>query len=97
MDSAGSLLTLAYIEAAAERGMQRIDLGRGAVDYKQSWSTGSLPAGEGAVDLNPLRHLGRRVQYQVFSKVKDTKPYEALQEPKRMVRTLRYKRAGAFS
>ena len=95
--SPGSLLKLAYIEAAAERGIKRVDLGRGAVGYKQSWSTGSLPVGEGAADLNPLRHLNRCVQYRVFSTLRNTKLYEALQGPKRIIRNLKDKQAGTFS
>jgi len=95
--SPGHILSLAVIEAAAERGIQRVDLGRGDDSYKKRINSGSIRVGEGAVDLNPLRRLTRRAKYKVFDRIRDTRLYGAIQTPKRMVRNFLYKQAGTFS
>ncbi len=95
--SPGHILSLATIEAAAERGIQRVDLGRGDDSYKKRINSGCMRVGEGAVDLNLFRHLARRLKYQLFSQIRDTRLYEALQGPKRMMRNFLYKQAGTFS
>jgi len=84
--SPGHLLSLAMIEEAATRGIERIDLGRGEEVYKRIWSSGSIPVGEGAVDLNAIRHLSRTGWYRACHTIRNSRLREPIQIPKRMIR-----------
>lgn len=57
--SPGNVLLLAVAQAAADDGVQTLDLGRGSEDYKARWATGSaqsstafVPSGPAAAGLN---------------------------------------------
>ncbi|MFJ9723873.1 GNAT family N-acetyltransferase [Streptomyces sp. NPDC101209] len=71
--SPGILLLLLMAEAAAARGIERVDLGKGDERYKQEMKTGTLPLGEGWVAVgtlpSTLRHTlmtsGQRVRAMV--------------------------------
>jgi len=91
--SPGHILTLATIQAAAERGIQRVDLGRGENAYKKRLNSGCLLVGEGAVDLNSLRHKTRVLGYRTYQRVRDSRWYGAVQAPKRMIRNFIKKKA----
>ncbi len=90
--SPGHLLSLAIIEEAAKQGLQRIDLGRGEDAYKRSLNSGSNLVGEGAVDLNPLRHMTRRCWYQICHQIRNSPLRGPAQIPKRMVKDFIRKR-----
>ncbi|GAY12231.1 GNAT family N-acetyltransferase [Pseudonocardia sp. N23] len=60
--SPGILLLLAIAEAAAERGVTQLDLGRGAHDYKDATATGELVVRTGALDAASLSSLPRRAK-----------------------------------
>jgi len=91
--SPGHILTLATIQAAAERGIQRVDLGRGENAYKKRLNSGCLLVGEGAVDLNSLRHKTRVLGYRAYQRVRDSRWYGTVQAPKRMIRNFTKKKA----
>jgi len=59
--SPGLNMLLKMAEAAAERGIDRIDLARGEQDFKQSLMSGETMVAEGAVDFSPLRVTARKV------------------------------------
>ncbi len=84
--SPGSLLMIATIKAAAERGIRRIDMGRGDEAFKQRWGSGTILIGEGAVDLNPVRRTTRDIGYRTFLRIRKSGLYDTLQKPKRVVR-----------
>jgi len=91
--SPGHILTLATIQAAAERGILRVDLGRGENAYKKRLNSGCLLVGEGAVDLNSFRHRMRVLGYQTYRQLRDSRWYGAVQAPKRMIRNFTKKKA----
>jgi len=86
--SPGNILHLAMARAAAERGILRIDLGRGKEPYKKSFGSGNIFVAEGAVDLNPLRHGVRTGWYRTCEKIRNSRLHGPLQAPKRIVRGL---------
>jgi CelD/BcsL family acetyltransferase involved in cellulose biosynthesis len=57
--SPGLILLVELARAACERGIQRLDLGKGPESYKHSLSSGSIALAEGAVDCRALIRLGR--------------------------------------
>ncbi len=65
--SPGAILHLEMIEAAAQRGIQRIDLGRGENRLKESLKTGAVPVAIGSVDLRPIRRLATEGWYRARS------------------------------
>ncbi|MDX1944665.1 MAG: GNAT family N-acetyltransferase [Pirellulaceae bacterium] len=52
--SPGLVLLLKLAEAAAARGIRRLDLGKGPEEYKQSFASGATLVAEGCADLRPL-------------------------------------------
>jgi len=84
--SPGNLLHLLSVQAAAERGIKRVDLGRGGEPYKKRQGTGVILVGEGAVDLNPLRHMGRSFLYKTYKKICNSRLYELSETPRRQIR-----------
>ncbi len=52
--SPGRYLLLRIVEAAAERGVGRVDLGRGHEEYKQRFASGNLQVAEGSVERATL-------------------------------------------
>jgi CelD/BcsL family acetyltransferase involved in cellulose biosynthesis len=60
--SPGLLLHLKMAEAAAAAGLQRLDLGKGAEEYKQSLKTGDSVIGEGWIERPSPAALVRRVR-----------------------------------
>ena len=55
----GHICSLRMAEAAVEFGVERVELGKGPEDYKKSLASGSVPVGEGAVDLRAVAPLAR--------------------------------------
>jgi CelD/BcsL family acetyltransferase involved in cellulose biosynthesis len=60
--SPGLLLHLRMAEAAAAVGLDRLDLGKGEEEYKQSLKTGDLVVGEGWIERPSMVALARRIQ-----------------------------------
>lgn len=61
--SPGSILWIELARAAADLGIQRIDLGKGSESYKQQFMSGATPLTEGRVDVRPVaRWLSRSWQ-----------------------------------
>jgi CelD/BcsL family acetyltransferase involved in cellulose biosynthesis len=58
--SPGSQMILEMVRAAATRGIERIDLGKGPELYKRSFMTGSIPLAEGAVDSRAMTRTVRQ-------------------------------------
>jgi CelD/BcsL family acetyltransferase involved in cellulose biosynthesis len=71
--SPGSLLLLAIVDAAAEHGVTRIDLGRGDALYKRRVANSVVPLLEGCVvgasSVVPLMRRGRRTLKNLLKKV----------------------------
>ena len=58
--SPGMILMLHLAEAAAARGIMRIDFGKGPERYKTDLESGAIPLAEGSVDLRPVTRRVRR-------------------------------------
>lgn len=61
--SPGTILLTEAAVRAQERGIERIDLGKGPESYKQRYATGAASVCEGAVDPNLFRRTLRRGWY----------------------------------
>ena len=57
--SPGLVLLVEAARAAEALGIRRIDLGKGAKDYKSSFMSGAIPLAEGCVAVSPLVRLVR--------------------------------------
>ncbi|VAX41604.1 hypothetical protein MNBD_PLANCTO02-1129, partial [hydrothermal vent metagenome] len=91
--SPGSILLLKTAEAAAERGVQRIDLGKGKERYKTSLGSGSISVGEGVVELRPVHHAVRSLWFRTRERIR-TSPFRSFaQYPKRVIRSFNTKNA----
>jgi CelD/BcsL family acetyltransferase involved in cellulose biosynthesis len=60
--SPGSILLLKMIEAASERNIRYIDLGKGLSLYKKRVMTGGIPVAEGCLALPSFRNRARRIR-----------------------------------
>lgn len=58
--SPGSLCDLETMKLAAERGIHRIDFGKGRTESKESFKSGAIQVAVGSVDLRPLTRVVRR-------------------------------------
>jgi len=84
--SPGHIHNLAVMQVAAERGIKRIDMGRGDEPYKKSIGSGTISVAEGAVDLSPLRHGVRKGWYRICEQIRNSRLRGPIQTPKRLVR-----------
>jgi CelD/BcsL family acetyltransferase involved in cellulose biosynthesis len=57
--SPGLILFVELAKAAADRGIRRIDVGRGKEEWKASFASLETGVAAGAVDAQPLRSLAR--------------------------------------
>ena len=71
--SPGWLLLRALIDSAPELGLERIDLGRGADEYKRRVMTGYQVVCQGEVCLNPLRHRAASARRTALGLVKSSR------------------------
>jgi CelD/BcsL family acetyltransferase involved in cellulose biosynthesis len=92
--SPGLILLLELARHAAERGIQRIDFGRGEERYKQNFKTHDLPIAEGSVDFRPLAGAAHRLWFQTKRWVR-TSPWRAqLEAP--LIASRRLRQWAAF-
>lgn len=91
--SPGSILLLKTAQAAAERGIQRLDLGKGAERYKTSLGSGSIPVSEGVVELRPMHHAVRSLWFRTRERMKASPLRNLVQYPKRIIRGFNIKNA----
>ena len=65
--SPGLQMFVELARAAAERGISRIDLGKGPERFKTRLSSGAIPVAEGTVDLNPAKKFLRQGWYRAVN------------------------------
>lgn len=63
--SPGLILWLELIQAAPSLGLERIDLGKGSTQFKDSFMTGAVQVAEGSVDTRALRHWLHAKRFQL--------------------------------
>jgi CelD/BcsL family acetyltransferase involved in cellulose biosynthesis len=63
--SPGLLLLLEIAREAADRGVRRLDMGKGPGQYKEAFTSGTIPLAEGSVTLGSLLRLTRRGTHRV--------------------------------
>lgn len=86
--SPGSILLLEMAQAASERGIGRLDLGKGDDPYKSSFATGSEPVWEGLVTVNPWQHALAVGGFQFKQWARSTQLKALLSGPRRWWRSL---------
>ncbi|QDT35690.1 GNAT family N-acetyltransferase [Stratiformator vulcanicus] len=75
-------------EAAAENGIQRIDLGRGDETYKLKFASGTIPVCDGIVSCSPLRRAGKSAWELARRTAKTPALRPILSGPARMIRRM---------
>jgi len=91
--SPGLILLLEMAQAAAGRGIHRLDLGKGPEQYKSSFASGVLPIDEGVVELRPVRALIGSAALRTREWIKSSPLYRPAQIPKRWIRRLQHQAA----
>ncbi len=91
--SPGLILLLKTAQAAAEIGIQRIDLGKGDERYKKSLGSGSISVGEGVADRRSVHHAVRSIWFRTREWLRTSRLRNTLQYPKRMIRSFNTKNA----
>ncbi len=86
--SPGLILLLETARVAAERGIVRIDLGKGDDQYKESFRSDGFRVATGAVDRRPLRHSLRCAWFRARSWIKASPYREHVRSPKRILRRI---------
>lgn len=87
--SPGLVLLLEMAKAAAARGIERIDFGKGAERYKASLKSGSIPLAEGSVDRRPVARLLRRSWHRTKRWVRSSRYAAPLSAPLDLTRRVR--------
>jgi CelD/BcsL family acetyltransferase involved in cellulose biosynthesis len=83
--SPGRLLLAELAKAAQSHGIRRIDLGRGAEDYKARSMSGSIPVAVGSVDLRPFARRVRVIWWNTRERLKKTPIRAIARVPARLV------------
>lgn len=91
--SPGLILLLKTAQAAAENGVQRMDLGKGDERYKKSLGSGSIFVGEGVADMRPVHHAVRSMWFHTREWIRASALRKSLQYPKRIIRSFNTKNA----
>ncbi len=91
--SPGSILLLETAQAAAKRGIQRIDLGKGDERYKTSLGSGSISVSEGVAELRPVHHAVRSLWFRTRERMKTSPIRNLVQFPKRIIRSFNTRNA----
>ncbi len=87
--SPGTVLLLKLAEECAERGLQRIDLGRGGERYKQSFKSHDFTIWEGSVDRHALRRSLRHAWYGTKMWIRSTDLGQRFEPALEATKTLR--------
>jgi CelD/BcsL family acetyltransferase involved in cellulose biosynthesis len=90
--SPGSIILLQLAEAAAGRGIVRVDLGKGNDPYKTNFESGALAVQEGAADLRVLPVAARAAWFHVREWIKASPLRAWATGPKRWIRQLHCRR-----
>lgn len=90
--SPGLILLLELAREAADRGVRRIDLGKGNDQYKDSFRSAGMNVAAGAVDRRPIQHSLRRAWFQARRWIKASPCRRHIQYPKRFIRRLQNQR-----
>lgn len=84
--SPGLIMFSELFRAAAEAGIQRIDLGKGRERFKRGFMTGSLMLAEGCIDVRPVRRWFSGAWYASRACVRNSPLHGLIQGPKRKLR-----------
>ncbi len=87
--SPSHILLLETARMAESLGIKRIELGKGAEPYKQSFRSGTVTIGEGCVDLRPWRRRFNSLCARVTDVARQSPFVEPLRKPVRALRKLR--------
>lgn len=87
--SPGTILLLETARAAADRGVLRLDLGRGDEDYKTRLMTGAAVLGEGSVAVTPRARLLRGGWYRARAWAKTSRYAGPVRAAARATRPIR--------
>jgi CelD/BcsL family acetyltransferase involved in cellulose biosynthesis len=85
--SPGLILLYELMRAAADRGLRRVDFGKGPERYKSSWMTGEEPLAEGFVDLRPVGSLVTGTVYAGRRHLRGTRFASIVRGPRRALAT----------
>jgi len=94
--SPGLILLYHLMRAAAERGIRRVDFGKGPEHFKTSWSTGAEEVAEGFVHRDRIGTLVNGAAYGARRWLRATGVARRLQEPKRRIFSLGRRVRGTF-
>lgn len=70
--SAGAVLLLKVLQACAERGIYRVDLGKGDEPYKRHFMTGAIPIAEGAIAAAPWQQAQQRIAFRLKDSIRNS-------------------------
>lgn len=71
--SPGRLLLVRLIEESAQRGLQRLDLGKGSEPYKQDFQSGATLLASGALCRSPLNFWVQRASYALKQRLSESR------------------------
>ncbi|MCA9117949.1 MAG: GNAT family N-acetyltransferase [Planctomycetaceae bacterium] len=91
--SPGLVLLLNLAEEAAERGINRIDFGRGEERYKQSLKTGDVLIAEGKVSRHSVGTAVHAAWYRTKRRIRESRWRQQLELPLTLTRRLRQRAA----
>lgn len=86
--SPGSILLIEVAQAAAQRGIGRIELGSGSESWKQSFASAGLPTRTGTWDRRLWRQQAWNAWYWLRQKARPLLTNPTVSVPKRMLRSL---------
>lgn len=92
--SPGLILFLKLAEAAAERGIKRIDLGPGEERYKQNFKSGDRIVHEGMVSRDPIHSAARGIWFHTKQSIRQSRFRAQLEVP--LTATRRFRQWLAF-
>ncbi|MCP4175219.1 MAG: GNAT family N-acetyltransferase [Fuerstiella sp.] len=87
--SPGVILLLRLAEAAANRGIARIDMGPGEERYKQNFKSGDSPVYEGLISQSPVTSAARGIWYHTKRGIRQSRFRTQLEAPLIATRRLR--------
>jgi CelD/BcsL family acetyltransferase involved in cellulose biosynthesis len=87
--SPGLILLIRLVEAAADRGLQRIDLGPSPQRYKQNFKNADTPVAEGMISRDPVTARLRACWYHTKRRIRASAWRQQLEWPLRATRRVR--------
>lgn len=89
--SPGLILLVELARACADRGIVRLDLGKGQEAYKDGFASGAVPLVEGSVDLRPLAAGCLRGALALRERLRGSLLHKPLKAAKASLRSWRYR------